>query len=711
MMRNFLFLLVHFLFVAPLSAQVALEFVYPEVTHGSKMLRLPFAGGINSAQYQTIDLDGDDDLDLVVFDRSSDKINCFENTGTQYDYRPAFEFLFPTDIQHWMVLADFDCDGQKDLFTYTGQGIRVFRNVATGGGPIWELEIEPLKTQGSSSKINLLFNPTDIPSISDIDDDGDLDILVFEFSSSNQIEFHRNHSIENSQICGLDFVRETRAYGDIRDCGCDDFTVDDPCASTGRILHAGGKALLSLDQNADGLMDLVVSQETCENLSYTQNIGTTSQAVFEPFVNDFPLFTSPIGFVNFPAAFYEDVTFDGQKDILVSSNMRANTTQEIDFQTSSFVYQNKGANAFAAPAIFLQNEMIDVGEFAYPSLVDIDGDGSQDLVIGNAGRLINGIYLSTLMTYQRTSAGLVQTTDDLFGLSALGYTYIKPQFVDINSDGKIDLVFSALDDSHAFRLYYVLNTADTGIAVDLNQIQSIPISFTVLDDFHLDDVNGDGFIDCLLGLSSGKLNYYRNDGTHDLPTFVLDTEAFLGLDFNSYKSNLSLSTGDLDGDGRTDLITTDRSGELAFYSDYATGTAVAQQALIRLDVSENLLPSRLGRVTKPAVGELLGRTMVAVGSIQGGIRLLGVQTASAVNELTLKAFPIPTNEDRIVHFQSNLSETRLEIFTLTGKKVAELMLMAYLTSAVHLSHLDDGLYLAKATNGGQSCSVKILVGP
>lgn len=711
MMKISLLLLVHLLLVAPLSAQVALEFVHPAVTHGSESLRLPFAGGINSAQYQTIDLDGDDDLDLVVFDRSSDKINCFENTGTQYDYRPDFEFLFPADIQHWMVLADFDCDDREDLFTYTGQGIRVFRNVATSGGPVWELEVEPLKTQGSSSKINLLFNPTDIPSISDIDGDGDLDILVFEFASSNQIEFHQNHSIENSQTCGLDFVRETREYGDIRDCGCDDFTVDDPCTTTGRILHAGGKALLSLDQNADGLMDLVVSQESCENLSYTQNQGTTAQALFEPFDNSFPMFTAPIGFVSFPAAFYEDVTFDGQKDLLVSSNMRANTAQDIDFQASSLVYENQGANQFGAPAIFLQDEMIDVGEFAYPSLVDLDGDGSQDLVVGNAGRLINGTYVSALMSYRARPAGLVQATDDLFGLSTLGYTYIKPQFVDINSDQKVDLVFSALDGSNAFRLYYVLNTAESGVAVDINQIQSIPLTFTVLDDYHLSDVDGDGLLDCLLGLSSGKLNYYRNTGTVDQPVFVLDTEAFLGLDFNSFKSNLSVSTGDLDGDGRTDLITTDRSGALAFYSDYTSGTAVAQQALIRLEDAEDLLPSRLGRVTKPVVGELLGRTMVVVGSIQGGIRLLGAQSASGENKLMLKAFPIPTKADRVVHFQSNLSNTRLEIFTLTGKKVSELMLTAYLTSAVHLSHLDDGLYLAKATNGGQSCSLKILVGP
>ena len=712
MIRISFFFLVQLTFLQTILAQIELEFIQPIVTQNGRELELAFAGGINSAQYQTIDLDGDEDLDLILFDRSSDKLNGFENTGDGYVYQPHFEFLFPENIQHWMVLADYDCDGRKDLFTYTGQGIRVFRNLLSEGTITWEEVANPIKTQGSSSLINLFFNPTDIPSIADLDGDGDLDILVFDFASSSQIEFHKNESIENTGSCGLDFVRATRTYGDILDCGCDAFTVDEPCAPSGRILHAGGKALLSLDFDSDGLMDLVLSQEGCQNLNYSNNLGTPSNASFTPFDNTFPSLIANVDFTSFPSAFFEDVTFDGKKDILLSSNQRSNTTQNIDFKSSSFLFENVGASAeneYENSQVFLQDQMIDVGEFAYPSIVDINGDGLNDLVIGNAGSLISDQYISSITYYQANATGLTWQTDDLYGLSSLGYIEIKPQFVDLNNDQKLDLVFSLVNDALQVQLAYIINTWETLESFDLSQIQIIDTEISRLDDFVLDDVDNDGLPDLLIGLSNGQLNYYRNSGSQTSPSFALESEAFLGITADNNKSNLSLAIGDLDGDNQADLITTDRTGEIAVYSAYQTGASTAQSSLVRTPDSDLLNPTRLGRISKPASGELLGRNVTAIGSIQGGIRLLATGSSSGEASLIFTAFPVPSSEDKVISFQSNMSNTLVEIYSLAGKKIAELNLSAYSTESIDLSFLEEGMYLAKAKSSNQNCSVKLVL--
>lgn len=712
-MIRFLLLLILLYGPSLLKGQPALEHIQPPVMGQTRELKMAFAGGLNSAQYQTMDLDADQLADLVIFDRSADKINCFINTGSEYVYQPYFEYFFPADIQNWMVLADYDCDGQKDLFTYTGQGIRVFRNTSGAtGNPAWQLEVEPLRTLGSSSMINLLFNPTDIPSIADIDGDGDLDILVFDFSSSSQIEFHKNYSVENNGTCGLEFVRETRTYGDIRDCDCDDFTVNEPCSSAERTLHAGGKAILSLDYNSDGIQDLVLSQEGCDNLSFTSNKGTTEIPEFDLFNNNFPTLNNPLAFTSFPAAFYEDVTLDGKKDLLISCNERSNSAQNINFKSSSFVYENIGSgssNTFSTSSVFLQSQMIDVGEHAYPAIEDVNGDGLDDLVIGNAGSIINDQYLSSLTVFQSTASGLSWQSDDWMGFSSLNYKYIKPQFIDLDDDGMPDLVFSAQDESNQTRLYYVLNQGNTELSFDIADIEMIDVTLTFLDDFHLTDVNQDGKPDLLLGLSGGRLDYYINIGSTGNPVFALETQEFLGITFNGDRSSLSLSSGDLDGDGLQDLITTDRTGVIRYYPDLLSGSTVSQPVQIRSSDGLNLGTSQLGRVTRPYFGRMAGRNVVAIGSIQGGIRMFATADDFNENNLTLNAFPVPVSADGLVTFNTNQSETKLEIFTLAGQLVHQSTLTAFESTPISLRHLKDGLYLAKATRGSNSCTLKIVL--
>ena len=147
-------------------------------------MAMPWAGGLNSAQINTIDLNGDGKDDLAVFDRTANKMFTFLRSGNQYTYNPDYELFFPSSINQWVLLRDFNCDGRKDLFTSDPAGMAVFVNTTTPGGlPTWRPfnPGHPLLTHWYNGSINLQVNGTDIPAIDDIDEDGDLDIIVAQF--------------------------------------------------------------------------------------------------------------------------------------------------------------------------------------------------------------------------------------------------------------------------------------------------------------------------------------------------------------------------------------------------------------------------------------------------------------------------------------------------------------------------------------------------
>ena len=112
-----------------------------KVVQGTDTLAHAWAGGLNTPQFSTIDLDGDGRADLYAFDRQTARSYTFLNvaaaggTGRRWQYAPDYESLFPGDLSGWALLRDYDCDGRADLFTYASGGdIRVFRNVAGAGG-------------------------------------------------------------------------------------------------------------------------------------------------------------------------------------------------------------------------------------------------------------------------------------------------------------------------------------------------------------------------------------------------------------------------------------------------------------------------------------------------------------------------------------------------------------------------------------------------
>src|SRR5690606_28198417 len=109
-----------------------------------------------------------------------------------------------------VLLRDFNCDGRKDIFTGDVLGMKVYINATSDGRLEWEpymfstgfdgpkSHVLLTKNPATGFKVNLQIQYDDLPSISDVDGDGDLDILNIQYSGQT-IEFHQNLSVDNFQ--------------------------------------------------------------------------------------------------------------------------------------------------------------------------------------------------------------------------------------------------------------------------------------------------------------------------------------------------------------------------------------------------------------------------------------------------------------------------------------------------------------------------------
>ena len=153
----------------------------PNVNINNQYLNNPFTGGITSAQISEIDINLDGIKDLLVFERSGNRILPFINNGLSntisYQYNHNYINNFPK-LTDWVLLRDYNCDGKEDIFTYYNGKIKVYKNSSISF-LTFTIVTEILLTEYSGNPFQMFISRTDIPAITDIDYDGDIDILTF----------------------------------------------------------------------------------------------------------------------------------------------------------------------------------------------------------------------------------------------------------------------------------------------------------------------------------------------------------------------------------------------------------------------------------------------------------------------------------------------------------------------------------------------------
>jgi|SRR6476661_2284116 len=728
-----------------------------KVVQGADTLRQAWVGGLNTPQFSSIDFNNDGQNDLFVFDRESSRVYTFLNeaipggSGRRWQFAPQYISLFPDDLINWVLLRDYDCDGRADLFTDNGSDIRVFRNVpGPNGRPSFTLATNQVRfTIGSnSSTINLVVGGYNMPDVKDVNGDGKLDIVTYDFVGSTVMELYLNTSPGS---CGgaLTFSQASGFWGQIEACGgCANYRESGQanCVAVPRQpVHTPGHNILLVDLDGDGDQDVLDNRDGCPELVRLLNQGNAQTASFRTAAatSTFPA-ASPVRVNGFPAAYSLDVNFDGRADLLTAPNMFDNLADRVSLRNAVHVYPNtaaSGAPAFGTPAVFLQNDMIDVSEGAAPAFGDLSGDGLPDMLIGNLADNVNGVYRASLRYYRnvgtRTRPIFSLVTDDYLGLTAGPYEGLKPSLVDLNRDGRLDLVFSAWYFG-GNEIFFLLNTAPAGqpAAFDLASINSFkgqgPTGTGILpyargDKPCFTDVDNDGYVDLLVGTDETRepgmsLRYFRNRGRGPIDSmFVLVDNDFGGIRANGGRPrNLSAAVADFDGDGYPDLVTADNSGTLRLFTNYR---AQSNTFLERTDVYYN---SVTGQYENTALGKGYnvhtnlaaadvdgdGAPELFLGMQSGGVMSYGTRNrfasstrSEAARALALSVYPNPATAAAIIE---TATPSRIHLLDLTGRE-----LRASGTAArrhtLDLTGLAAGIYLVRAEGSDGTVAVQRLM--
>jgi hypothetical protein len=702
------------------------------VFDNNQQLQFPFSGGLNFLVVSEIDLNFDGVKDLFIFDRSGDKVSTFINNGTpnQTDYQYAHEYTkrFPP-LRGWALLRDIDCDGKEDIFTSTNAGVMVYRNTSDPvNGISFEL-MSPLLyayyiPNPLGNYLNLYVTSIDIPAIVDVDDDGDLDILTFNFVGTTMAYF-KNHSKEWYGNCDSlnAFVLTDDCWGNFAESFSTNTVFLNYCRNgngspralstepdENRSSRHAGSCTMCADLNGDNLKDVVLGDISFSNMTKLINGGTINDANMVNQDTLFPMYNQPVNTPLFPCGFYVDVNNDGKRDMLVSPNAGGCSANN----TSLWYYKNTNRDDSAyfeyQQNNFLIDQMLDLGEGAYPAFTDFDGDGLRDLILSNFGYLLPGCnYVSRLMALKNTGTALspkfTVVSRDYAGLGNLNFRNIMPAFGDLDGDNDDDMVIGEVDG----RLYYFENVAAPGTQASyvINTTLFNGIDVGNFSAPHLVDLNNDGKLDLVVGEGNGNLNYYQNVGTPTSPQFnvqattdslgkVLVTPPFFITGYSApyfFKVN-----------GLWQLFVGSANGDVYHYNGIENN----------LTGAFNLVNSKFqgiyeGIRSAPALADINndGQLDMVLGNYSGGFHFYMGDLEAGTVQFKPQAgnhflvYPNPTANTINFKIPDELyfMNYRLEIFNTNGQMVHSSNLPDKQHQQIELNNLTNGFYILKLSNG------------
>ena len=223
--------------------------------------------------------------------------------------------------------------------------------------------------------------------------------------------------------------------------------------------------------------------------------------------------------------------------------------------------------------------------------LDYDGSGVQDVVIGdvafsNMNLLING------GTAPNTNS-LMISVDPAFPSNSTPIAinlFPAAYFVDVDFDGKKDLVVAPNAKNISENEKSIWKYKNTGTQSSANFVfetkaflQQDMIEHGTASVPFLVDIDNDGLKDLFVSNfyaykptlnKESRIAYYKNTGTLNNPKFTLIDSDFINLSTLNYGFKISPSFGDLDNDGKIDILLGLENGTLIFYKNNSSSSSL-----------------------------------------------------------------------------------------------------------------------------------------
>ena len=557
-----------------------------------------------------VDLDGDGDLDAVIGDWQGN-IHYYQNQGST---SPSFVKLTSNNNPFNGVnvgfysapsFADINGDGDLDAFIGSSDGtIKYYENTGSVSTPSFVAQA------GAANP----FNGEDVefystPTFADIDGDGDLDAFIGEFDGT--INYYKNINPVVSIAPGttpsesplttgnfLITLSEAAPVGGLTisyTVGGTATPGTDYTALSGSVIVPQGQtsATIEVVPLPDNLVD--PSETVIVTLTPTAtgyNLGEANTAVLriaEPVpVNLVDQTNTPNPFDGVDVGFFSTPTFadldgDGKLDLVIG-----NILGTLDYyrntgtqNSPNFVKQDGASN----PLNNVKGGVNGGFFFSTPSFADIDGDGDLDAFIGE--------YFGIIQYYKNTgsknSPNFVEQTElnnPFNNLNVSGNS--TPTFADLDGDGDLDAVIGDWDGN----INYYKNIGSANLPSfskqtgNNNPFNGVNVVFYSAPSFA--DIDGDGDLDAFIGSSDGTIKYYKNTGSISSPSFQAQPEAnnpFMGVDVGLYSTP---TFADIDGDGDLDAVSGNFNGTINYYKN--TGSSPPEPIVSSLRMTVNDTP-------------------------------------------------------------------------------------------------------------------------
>ncbi len=623
----------------------------------------------------TGDIDNDGDIDLLGASFFSGKVFWFENITGLGHFGPSKTISSNTTNSIYNIcLSDLDGDGDLDVISGSSTDEKV----------VWQENTDGLGSFGPQKTLGLSLRLIRSVSSSDIDGDGDMDVI---YSASNASGFLA--WFENMDGLGSFSAKKTiSSTGQLRGIyvadldGDDDLDVMSASGTGDKVgwfpnLNGLGSfgtqqlvsdygvlrptVVISADLDGDGDKDVISASAEDNKIAWYENkdgmggfgsqqeITTSANYVLNVSANDLDgdgdidLLSATYGGGN--VAWYENTdglgSFSSKK--IISADMPSSFDAfaidldldgDLDVLTHSWTshkiawFENlDGQGNFGSERLIPNNQYL-VGSI---DIADLDEDGDIDILasVTNDFKLVWYENIDGLGTFE--SEKMISDSTEISGSTKIG---------DIDNDGDMDIITALWSED---KIVWHENTGQGNFSSQ----QIIATDIISPSHLHLKDIDRDDDLDIFCTSDDNNLTWFENvDGQGDFGAKWIINDQLL--------SASSIYSDDLDGDGDLDILTSSREEhKIAWYEN---------QSIIVVGSNEIINPK--------------GRLLI---------------------------YPNPVED--IINIQLlEESIASVTLYTLTGQKIK-----TSFSSELSLAHLAAGAYLLEVRSTSGKSEIKKLI--